>query len=182
MESNILAKRLGLTSHLSPLRYKIKRLAEKYPAPHSSCVEDWLVDVGNARGARIVVRPCSELKHFIAPPRDTLSDEELIVSICQLQCLDRPQMIRLAAQLISRGEIEVKTLFLTARRERVEPVLKELANQALKVDAHHPVWKKIEDRYKNVKPLRDSLLHWTRLAEPVMRNGRVNASYWQLVC
>ena len=181
MKEFILANRLGLTSHVSPLRYKIKALSEKYPSYKSNCIEDWLIDVGNARGARIVVRPVGGRKKFNAPTHAQLTDEEIIVSVCQLQCLDRPQMIRLAAQLISRGKIQLKSLFLIAKRERVEPILKELANQALKVDKTHHKWKRIHDQYRNVCPLKDSLLHWTRLAEPVMKNGMVNASHWRLV-
>ncbi len=181
MKKGILAERLGLTYHVSPLRYKIKALSEKYPADHSDCIEDWLIDVSNSRGACIVFRPNNKIKKFNAPTVAQLTNEELIVSICQLQCLDYPQMIRLAAQLISRGEITLKSLFLIAERERVEPVLKELANQALKVDKNHSVWKKIHEKYKDVRPLKDSLLHWTRLAEPVMKDGMVNASHWRLV-
>ncbi len=181
MKEQILAKRLGKSWHASPLRYKFRRLQEKYPAPHSNCVEDWLIDVANARGVRIIMRPDSRLEEFTPPDINILSLEELIVGICQLQCLDRPQMLRLAAQFISRGVVDLKMLFLVAERERVEPILKELARQALKVDKTHRSWNEIHTRYKDTPPPRDTLLHWTRLAEPVLKKGMLNASHWRLV-
>ncbi len=181
MKERILAKRLGKSCHVSPLRYKFKRLMQKYPAPHSDCVEDWLIDVANARGARIITRPDSELDEFIPPDVNTLYIEELIVGVCQLQCLDRPQMLRLAAQFISRGGVNLQRLFLLSEQERTEPVLKELARQALKVNKSHLIWKEIFARYKGAPELNDSLLHWTRLSEPVMTKGMLNASRWRLV-
>jgi hypothetical protein len=33
----------------------------------------------------------------------------------------------------------------------------------------------------HVSPLRDAVLPWSRLAEPVMANGRCNAESWRLV-
>ncbi len=68
-----------------------------------------------------------------------------------------------------------------AKMERTEPVLLELSKQALKVDPEHPSWVRIHRAFRHAGPLREPLLHWTRLAEPVMRHGRVNAERWELV-
>ncbi len=49
---------------------------QKYPAPHSDRVDDWLIDVANARGARIIMRPDSKLDEFLPPDAGILFIEE----------------------------------------------------------------------------------------------------------
>ena len=176
-----LATRLGKTVHVSSLRMKLDRLACLFPSPTANCLEDWFVDVANDRGARVVFREARQAGAHLGVPEDQLSSEELVVGICQLQCMDRPQMLRLAAQLISRHAVDLKRLCLVARRERVGAVLAELARQALRIDARHTAWLWIADQFSQELPLRDTLLHWTRLAEPVMKNGRCDAIDWKLV-
>lgn len=180
-ESETLASRLGKTVHVSPLQMKIEALRTRFPCACAECLEDWLVAVANARGARVVVLPREPDPPFHSPPLDVLSCEELVVSICGLQRLDRPQMLRLAAQLISREVVRADALLLVARRERAEPVLKELSIQALKVDPDHALWRHILEAFGCERTLREPLLHWTRLAEPVMLKGRCNAQSWRLV-
>jgi len=176
-----LANRLGMTYHVSALRFKLKSLASAFPSENADCLEDWLVDVGNARGARIVTRFPSSSSTFTPPTKEELPNEELVAGICQLQCLDRPQMLRLAAQLISRRAVDPEKLCLVARRERIEPVLAELARQALRVEPDHDLWRAVQRAFPDAHPLREPLLHWTRLAEPVMKDGRYNAAGWRLV-
>jgi hypothetical protein len=179
-KGSTLADRLGMTVHVSVLRLKLEQLQADYPSPTASCVEDWLIDLANARGARIVMRPVAT-GPFAPPATDVLSNEELVVGICQLQCLDRPQMLRLAAQLISRGAVDLRCLCHLARQERVTRILADLARQALRVDPQHPAWQTLNETFGGEPRLRDTLLHWTRLAEPLMQNGRCNAAAWKLV-
>lgn len=174
-----LAKRLGVTTHVSPLRIKLQCLRRQFPSEGAECLEDWLVDVANARGARIVTRDGGNT--FIPPPLELLTNEELVTGICQLQCLDRPQMLRLAAQLISRQAVHLDELRLLARRERIEPVLGELARQALRVEPDHVLWRALAESFPPRVKLRSPILHWTRLATPVMAKGRCNAETWKLV-
>jgi len=181
VDATTLAARLGKTVHISPLQMKAERLRRRFPCESAECLEDWLVAVANARGARAVVLPRNPGPAFEAPPVADLTDEELVVSICQLQRLDRPQMLRLAAQLVSREAVAAGALLLIARRERVEPVLAELSRQALRVDPNHVLWRRIRAAFGGERELRAPLLHWTRLAEPVMRNRQCNAASWRLV-
>lgn len=176
-----MAQRLGTTVHCSPLRFRLARLRERHPAATAGCLEDWLVDVANARGARVVCRLERPDPDFSPPSDQELPNEELIVGICQLQALDRPQMLRLAAQLISRRAAVPERLALAAERERAGRVLAELARQALRVDPEHALWRYLAERFGRMPPLRDTLLHWTRLAEPVPGAGHVNAASWRLV-
>ena len=176
-----MAKRLGTTVHVSPLRMKLERLRIQFPSPSATCLEDWLVDVANERGARIVFREDRSADVLTNVPQTQLTDEALIVGICELQNLDRPQMLRLAAQLISRHTVNLRRLCHIAEQERTDIVLAELARQALKVDEKHATWQAIAKRFSHVRPLRDTLLHWTRISEPVMKNGRCDAQSWELV-
>lgn len=179
--NRILAQRLGKTVHVSPLRFKLQQLAKQFPVERMTCLEDWLIELANARGARIVIRDIETKFDATLPDTQLVSNEELVTGICQLQCLDRPQMLRLAAQLISRGDLRFDRLKRLAELERIGPVLEELAKQALRVDPTHPVWQMIHEAFQGEKPLSGPLLHWTRLAEPVMKHGRYNAERWKLV-
>lgn len=176
-----LAQRLGKSVHISGLDYKLERLRTQFPSTDADFIEDWLVDVANARNLRVVERPRQAGWSFPAPSLADLSNEELAVAICHLGRLDRPQMLRLAAQSISRQILEFRSLRLLAERERVEPVFGELARQALRADPHHDLWQKIATAFPIQSPLRGPILHWTRLAEPVMAHGRFNAESWRLV-
>jgi len=142
-------------------------------------VEDWMVDVANSRGATVVRR--TENVSVLLPSREEFSDEELITAISLPQCMDRPQMLRLAAQLISRGEVSVETLCHLGRRERVGTVLAALALGALRVDPSHRLWAEIRRCFDNGVQPRDAVLHWTRLAEPIPGPNGLCGSDWRLV-
>lgn len=158
---------------------KLCRLFRASPE-NRAVLEDWLVDVANARGAKVVTGPGGG--ETISPPDEAnLSNEELVVGILLPQNLDRPQMLRLAAQLISREAVEFATLRRLAVEERIERVLAALARQALLVAPEHALWGKLAGTFGDAKPLRSPLLHHTRMAEPVPVDGRVNAARWSLV-
>lgn len=178
--ANTLAERLGCSVHVSPLRMKLGRLFRAAPGGNARVLEDWLVDVANARGARVVTGP-GERETIPAPDEASLSNEELVVGILLPQNLDRPQMLRLAAQLISREAVEFQQLRRLAVQERVERVLAALARQALLVAPEHALWGKLAGTFGDAKPFRSPLLHYTRMAEPVPVDGRVNAERWSLV-
>lgn len=180
-DERLLAVRMGKTVHVSPLRFRLQRLSLRYPADQAACLEDWLVDLANARGARVVVRP--ESCGFVAgiPDGALVSDEELVVALCQLQSFDRPQMLRLAAQLVSRGRLDVRNLIRAAERERAGFVLAELARLALRIEPQHEVWKQVLSAFRSQPVPVEPLLHWTRLARAKPVNGRYNAESWSLV-
>lgn len=180
MEAGTLAQRLALTTHLSPLRYKLQRLQALDVSARELTLEQWLVDVANARGASVVRRPNAS-GQTVNPSPSALSDEELVVACCQPNAVDHPQLLRLTAQLISRGELNTKLLILVAKRERTERILAELARQALRVEPDHEVWRDLVQAFGDARPLRDTLIHWTRIAEPVMTFGKPNAQSWRLV-
>ena len=154
-----LAARLGTTVHVSALRFRLRRLMKQYPSATASSLEDWLLDIANCRGARIVIRVPSAPPEFVPPPLSKLSQEELVVAICMPQGEDRPQLLRLAAQLVSRGELALAKLAIAARRERVGSVMRAMAEAALKVDPSHSAWLFVADKFATSPPLRDVVIH-----------------------
>jgi hypothetical protein len=174
-----LGKRLGRTVHVSPLRMKLLRLWKRFPGS-AEVLEDWLADVANSRGARIVSRDgWNALAE--TPSSTVLPNEELVIGILLLQNRDRPQILRLAAQLISRPAVDFRELVRLATQERVRFILAELARQACRVEPSHPLWSHLKAELEAELPPVSPLIHYTRLAQPVMRNGRVNAESWVLV-
>lgn len=171
--SDTLAGRLGVTVHVSGLDFRLNQLMARYAAEGAACLEDWLVDVANARGATVVCRR-ADLAGFKGPSMIELSNEELVVELCRLQALDRPQILRLAGQLISRGICNPVALAHKAKMERVEPLLREIALQALRVEPDNEIWQDMLHRLPE-SSLRDSIIHWSRLAWPVMTARGCNA-------
>lgn len=180
-KKNILAERLGKTVHVSPLRFKLLRLCKEFPVDNCECIEQWLIELANLRGYDVIFRDTPEVNLFNAPDNGILSDEELCVAFCQLQCLDYPQILRLAGQIISRGKINIQKLLFLAKKEKAELVLHALSTQSLKVDPNHKSWNTIHEHLKNQPETTEPIIHWTRLAEPVMSYGKCNAEKWVLV-
>lgn len=179
--SQPLARRLGVTVHVSPLRMRLRRLMAEHPSAGAACVEDWLLDVAQTRGVRSVTRGIHPPTGFRPPSLSEISNEELVVAIAQPQNLDRPQILRAAAELVSRGVVDPSVLEATARRERADRVLAELARQALHVEPAHSVWLALAGALGNARPLRSPLLHWTRIAFPVPDERGVCRGAWRLV-
>jgi hypothetical protein len=159
VQEQTLGQRLGLTCHVSPLRMRLMRLWQR-SSTDAETLEDWLVDCANARGARVVVRKTATLRVDTAAFAN-VSNEELAIGLLLLQNRDRPQILRLGAQLISRGAVDFEELRRMTVRERVQVVLAELARQAIKIDAEHSVWTRIRDAFEGAKPPASALLHHT---------------------
>ena len=140
-----------------------------------------MVGLANDRGFKVVQSPLRTAECPSLPEPDQLSNEELAVGMCQTECLDIPQMLRLPAQIISRKSIDIDMLLLVATRERAERVLAELSRQAIKLDPQHEFWRRINDSFADRQGFSSPILHWTRLAEPVMKDGRCHAGKWRLV-
>ncbi len=176
-----LADRMGVAIHQSPLRFKIRRWLDSSREGPTLAPEDWLVELANRRGATVVFRQQESPVGTRWPDRNEFQDEELVVALCQLNCADRPQLLRLPAQLISSGKLDVGVLFRLAKMERAARTLKELATQALNVEPNHPVWRRIAGEYSDEKPFVEPLIHWSRLAEPLFAYGKANPIGWKLV-
>jgi hypothetical protein len=178
---NTLAARLGVTTPITSLQFRLARLIKDYPSPGATTCEDWLLDVANVRGASFITRNPPRNPAFQAPPESDLSNEELVAAICRTDRLDRPQMLRAAAQLISQGRVASGRVVLAARREQADRVLAELARQALRVHPSHPVWSEISNQLALAPAFRSPIMHWSRLAVPIPDKRGINAVGWRLI-
>jgi hypothetical protein len=181
LTSSRLADRLGTPVHCSALRYRAAALALRYPSAGAACLEDWLLDVANFRGACFVVRHPPAAPDFHPPGLAELDNEDLVVALLQPHNLDRPQMLRAAAQLISQDSVDPPRLLHAARREGADRVLADLARSAVRVEPAHATWSVLARALATCRPLRQPILHWTRLAVPVPDARGCNAQTWRLV-
>ena len=174
-----LAHRLGITENVSPLLMKVRLLMRESPEWNDREAGDWLLSLANARKCNVVV-PTEVLPGLADPGLERFSNEELATAILSPSLPDRPQLLRLAAQLISRRVVQLDVLLWRTRLERTGRVLAALSVQALRVEPGHELWRRLNEALKNEPPLRDSLLHWTRLAEPIP-SLRLISEGWKLV-
>jgi hypothetical protein len=65
---SMLAHRLGLTTHCSPLEFKLKRLADQYAVPRHQ-LEEWLVDLANQPGLSTDLTELLRRSDFFPKPR-----------------------------------------------------------------------------------------------------------------
>lgn len=176
--SGRLANRLGLTYHRSPLLMRVRRLMKDFPTGTDEPL-GWLLDVANGRGLRIVSRS-GFAGTAVIPCEELFSCEELAVALCLLEHPDELQPLRVTAQMISAAELKRPRLERLIVCERVQPVLADMAHQALKVAPDHSEWKWVA-QVCGPPQQGTPLLHWTRLAEPVPGSLPVASGSWRLV-
>lgn len=160
------AAALGITAPVSPLLIETWRLKREQPGWASRLVSNWLLALANARGFHAAV-PSAALPDVRDPGVGQISNEALAMSLMHPSAEDRPRLLRLATQVISRGTLREAVLLRVARMERAGRILAELARLALKVDPDHRVWQRIAAELKSERPFCTPLIDWTRLAEPI---------------
>jgi len=167
-----LAHRLGITAPVTPLLMKVRRLARGAVVP-------WLIETANHRGFNAVQR--SGEINGVCPLPQELSNEELAVAFLLPALDDEPQSLRLPAQMISRAAVEIPSLLHIAECEGALRLLAALAEEALYISPMHVVWQAIANAASGQNALRERLIHWTRLAEPIMRPRGPHNGEWRLV-
>jgi hypothetical protein len=179
MTPQTLAQRLGITAPCSVLLWKLRRMRREFPVADAGDLESWLVELAHSRGFHAIQRRPEPI--VIPIPLDQLTNEELAVALLHPALRDEPQLMRPAAQIISRGVVDPVKLTAVASQESASRILANLAEQALKAAPGHPVWNDIALQLGNAAPLRENVIHWTRLAEPVMKPRGPHNGEWRLV-
>jgi hypothetical protein len=174
-----LAARLGMTVHQSPLRFALERIRAQSRLAEAS-LGDWLLVIANSRGAHVVSLERSKAQLALLPPVEVVSNEDLVGGLCLTVLEDRPHLLRPAAQLISRGVVDVARLKRIALRERLEAVLGSMAREALRIDPAHQAWQQLATAFPQRPPREEPVIHRTRLARPIFINGRPNVATWEL--
>jgi hypothetical protein len=66
---------------VSALRIRLQALMQRHVSHGATSLEDWLLDVANARGATFVRRVRDDSRPFDPPGEDVVSNENLAVAI-----------------------------------------------------------------------------------------------------
>ncbi len=150
-----LARKLGDTTHISPLYRRIIQAAgsEEKAGP-------WLLKVAVQRGARHYRR---DFDPNLPDDERSLSDEEIGVALCLGHLPDRPVFIRAASQLLSSPRTDPVKLAHLARMERCEAVLMHIANAALRTAPSVEPWASLRKLLRVRKLAPEGVLpHWSR--------------------
>ena len=152
-----LARKLGDTAHVSGLAIHLARVSGA-----GDRLPEWLLKVAIERGAKHYQR---DFDPPLPPDNQTISDEEIGVTLCLGQMPDNPWFIRAAAQLLSSPQIDPLRLARLAEMERVEPVLLHIAAASERVDGALEPWATLRRLLHPRRQIRPNVLpHWTRFA------------------
>lgn len=131
-----IAAQFGGTSHLSPLLRKACQLG----LPDAQALH--LVAV--KRGCRHYAPPDHNPAEVTDPGRTRLSDAELAIALISAAQVYDPRHIRCAAQLLGSPGIAPTSLVRLALMERCAPILRQIAEAALRYDnGHAAYWREI---------------------------------------
>ena len=161
-----LAQWLNVTHHVSPLLAKLERFR-----PSHINLEDWLMRLAWTRGASAYPQP--PLSEAELNAAHGIQDEELAVALCHPNLSAQMLRIRMAAQLLSRPNLNLKRLERLGHMERVEPILGHISRCCSQVYPHHPVWEPLNRVFGKRQVPTGKLPHTTRFAfvTGMTRNG-----------
>jgi hypothetical protein len=124
-----LAKKLGMTTHVSPLLHKAARLGLDARGLEQLAIArgcDYYQD-----GSPLSLVPVSEQQ---------LSDEELAIALLNPALRYHPQTIRLGAAMLGAEGNDPVTIARMARMERSEAVVRYVASAGKKYEPANPFW------------------------------------------
>jgi hypothetical protein len=165
-----LAHKLGMTTHVSPLLMKARRLGLANPrnlqtlAVQRGCRHYWQ---GN--------EPAGELAS-----ESLLSNEELAIALLTIAQPYDPHTIRCGAAMLGAEGNDVGTLAKLTTWERSWPVVAYVANCGLNYEPNNPFWKELMSLLPSMQPLKDGIMpHPTRF---VAMNGYERGSGKKVTC
>jgi hypothetical protein len=151
-----IAQSLGETVHLSPLLRKAARLG--LPTAGD------LLRLAVFRGCSHYTPPDYDGSTVCEPGRDQWSNLELAVALLSAAQVYDPHLIRCAAQLLGSPDIQPRALCRLARMERCGPVVRHIANAAVRHDqGHEAFWREVLAGLPPGRPVRPGVMpHPTR--------------------
>lgn len=169
-DSPTLARKLGMTEHLSPLLRKTRQLGL---AP---------VDLA----ALAVLRGCAYYDHGAPPPRvvvsrDQLPDVELAIALLHPGMPYDPQRIRLGAAMLASLDNRAEDVAWLAKTERCEPVVRAVAEAGGAFEPSNSFWVQLLARLPPGLPMRPGVMpHRTRFVAMtgVTRRGSGTVATW----
>lgn len=168
-QPNLLARRMGMTAHISPLLQKARRLSLNSPND--------LEAVALARGLRYFGK--SDRIQEIST--ELFSNEELAIALMSPSATYSLNRIRMAGALLAANDISLEKIIHLARQERCEVIVRHIALCAIMIEPENPFWKKLLKAIpeSHAVPV-DVLPHVTRFTAMtgVTREGKGQKSQW----
>lgn len=169
IHSDTLAKKLGTTTHLSPLLHKLKRLGLSTPSD--------LEDLAIVRGLDYY----GKVRDQVNSRNASLSQEELAIALLSPSLPYSLNRLRMAGAILGGDNLCIDELVLLSRKERCEVALRHIAEMGHKVEPSNPFWESLLLRIppSSRVPV-DILPHLTRFVtySGIDRNGRVPRMQW----
>jgi len=170
----VVAQTYGATAHLSPLLHKTRRLGLSDP--------DVLLRLAVKRGCAHYAPPDYDPHRITDPGTDRLSNAELAIALISGAQEYDPQRMRCAAQLLSGPDLEPAVVVRLAVMERCGPLLRYIAEQAVRWDAERGAfWQEVAARLPVGRPIPAGILpHPSRfmLQSGYARRGRAPRPVW----
>lgn len=170
-----LAKRLGTSSHLSPLMQKARRLGALSP--------NHLEEIAIARGLRYFGQPSDlgdqSASKSINPTNFT--NGELAIALMSPTLPYSLTRLRMAGAMLAAESVTASEILRLARLERCESIVRHIAECAYKVEPLHPLWASLLENLPNISPAPPDILpHPTRFVamSGIDRTGRSNRIQW----
>lgn len=180
MQEGTLAERLGITTHLSPLLMKLRRLGIGSPADLERLAVRRGLRYYDLHGDSAEGLDDSETSSDIATV--ALSNEELAIALLCPAAPYSQHRLRMAAAMLAADGNRPEKLAHLAIQERSETIVIHIATCGRKVEPDNPFWEKLLDllpsRAVRVRP--DALPHPSRFVAMtgITRAGVGKSSQW----
>lgn len=166
-----LFRRLGMTSHCSPLRRRLK----------ASGLEDAesLMRLAVQRGCRYYRDTVTGT--VVDPGTDRVPNEELAIGLLHGSWEWSPAALRMGAAMLGARDNEPSKVLRLARMERAETLVRELAKIGRSIEPTHPLWSYLLHELPDRGPIPGGVLpHPTRFMAMtgITREGRGIRSQW----
>ena len=186
MESETLARRLGTTTHISPLLMKARRLGLRVPEDLCTlAVQRGCRYYAGGGDATTVVREesssAAQTVEKMADAAGELSDEELALALLSITLPYSQHRLRVGAAMLAADANSPRRLAQLAIRERCETVVRYIALCGSKAEPENSFWDDLLRSLPDVPvPPADTLPHLTRFVAMtgLTRYGQKTVMQW----
>jgi hypothetical protein len=148
-----LARRLGTTTHVSPLLQKASRLGVRDAGD--------LEAVARSRGLRYFgesMHQSDRARPMLAEDPALFSNEELAIALINPASPYSFNRIRMAGAVMAAKGVSAETLAHLARQERCEAVVRHIATCGRTAEPSNPLWTSLLDQLPTAPPAATDLL------------------------
>ncbi|MFN0079639.1 MAG: hypothetical protein ACKVY0_24510 [Prosthecobacter sp.] len=181
MQPDTLARRLGTTTHVSPLLMKARRLGLRVPGDLERLAVQRGCRYYDGAGDSMVVREESHAAVAAVNEATLLSNNELAVALLSMGLPHSQHRLRIGAAMLAAEGNSASKLAQLARHERCETVVRHIALCGRQVEPENAFWTELIRLLPDVAlPDVDVLPHLTRFVAMTgfTRRGRETIMQW----